>query len=839
MKRIKKHRIKQEMPESSQMRKEEHDLAYFIHDRVELMHQVFSVLKQKEIKAMAPQCVQHISLDDLQELCTEELLGISSKRLCAILDGADPPSNTDSSSSSPERLEVISLDSISSDDEILSQDSSKKSKKHRHRHSKKKQKKKESPRCEEENNKASRAGLTVLELLELQARARAIRAQLQQHQMTVPAEQSEGQDTQLSGDDDEVVIKEEAPEVVEISSEDEKPSANELEKQLQILQKTRETAMEETAKKITKRVNDLIITVPQTKTTRKIKLNRSKSTKNDESVSQMPEVVPPTDTIETVKIKDPKDKKNKRQQKKKFKRKQNDGSDHDEITLQLSDSEKMDLLEDYDRRASTEDSESSLSESSTSSVSGVKSSAIIKSAESSIVASKVDQNVLSVAESNDTNEEVSPTMDSFAEFTKSIEATNSSGCKETAETEGSNNIVESHSETIEPDKASNIGIKETTGIDKIECRDSEDNTNTTQELSINAEDGEIINKELSDGELSEESPEVKESTTAVVCISDDEKKSKKKKKKEKKSKKNKKSDFRENADLNFYSQSIPRTNSNKNEDRSSDNIHKESIDSTDATFVKSNLQKENSIDDVFEYLELSDDSSCYEVEGLSVSKEPTAEEIVALSAKIDEIETVDAVAEEEIQEHEHRNEIENISWKDRYLKSKKVTNVLNTANILNALRKKNKELKKKIEENKTEGQAVIPEKVLPEINEIEEGSIDHYNTLQGSTKFVDPVKHAEPVTKEMEKDAKQLLKMYKKLLKYNDMNKTKDPGKKKKKKQKKSKEKDNDLVIKANVHTDISGSPDISLSRSVAAGLSSAYLDIPFRSKSSSGKPHE
>lgn len=45
------------------------------------------------------------------------------------------------------------------------------------------------------------------------------------------------------------------------------------------------------------------------------------------------------------------------------------------------------------------------------------------------------------------------------------------------------------------------------------------------------------------------------------------------------------------------------------------------------------------------------------------------------------------------------------------------------------------------------------------------------------------------VTKEMKKDAKMLLKMYKRLLKYNDVNKQRDPNKKKKKKQKKVKRK--------------------------------------------------
>lgn len=76
MKRVKRHKIKQEMPETSTSRsreQEEHDLAYYIHDRVELMHQVFSVIKPKELKAMAPECVHDISVVDLQELCTEEV----------------------------------------------------------------------------------------------------------------------------------------------------------------------------------------------------------------------------------------------------------------------------------------------------------------------------------------------------------------------------------------------------------------------------------------------------------------------------------------------------------------------------------------------------------------------------------------------------------------------------------------------------------------------------------------------------------------------------------------------------------------------------------------------
>lgn len=74
MKRIKRHNVKTEQPEtSSYSRHEDHDLAYYIHDRVELMHQVFSILKYKDLKAMSPGCVRNLPVGDLQELCTEEV----------------------------------------------------------------------------------------------------------------------------------------------------------------------------------------------------------------------------------------------------------------------------------------------------------------------------------------------------------------------------------------------------------------------------------------------------------------------------------------------------------------------------------------------------------------------------------------------------------------------------------------------------------------------------------------------------------------------------------------------------------------------------------------------
>ncbi|KAJ2942332.1 hypothetical protein O0L34_g15881 [Tuta absoluta] len=1057
MKRVKRHKIKHEKPETSSAftrAAEEHDLAYYIHDRVELMHQVFLVLKSKDLRVMAPECVRRLSIDDLQELCTEELLGISSKRLLAILDGAEPPSDTESSSQSSEHIEAISLDSISSDDEILSQ-GTKKKRKHKRRDSTKSKKHKDKskkpdaqPREEPEKSKASRAGLTVLELLELQARARAIRAQLQQEQAKrIEPVVSQSVASSQSASDSDIEVKEEPAEVVEIiSSDDEKPKIEVLDnasssapaskepgstancntstpatvdnntdsskkktkkkhketkdkgkKQKENVSKeSDETRKESTSSKdsnqstkdrtetnktdsvdaiendtnkndiddnqrVTKRVNDLIITVPQ-QSTRKIKLNRNKMTVSiSNTVENSVSVVENTRSLTSVVTRPDKPdegkSKNKEKTKKKSKKvakRQSIDEDHDEITLQLSDSEKMDLLENFDKRNyDNVSSTSSDSESSSSSSSAVS--------EESPNASK-DLDTIQENTEDTSRHEVDTSRNAAGDVTKQnnaekdTEATNlateihtiEKKCEITKhsvdggkkmdnvskETEAAlentvsditineencntqndvpiitvednvdnspNDILTKDSESPEKDQSPKTSedvinsvlteneIQHSLEISKIvdipvqgnshdESRDVSDCMQNQDESPENLEkkensprndngenyseekvtkqskdsakktdeelsEGEISNQESSDVEAMEVQPE-------VVCISDDEtpKKKNKKDKKGKKAKKEKKkkSDFRESADQNFF----PKTNESFKTIDNQDSDKNKNYEHTD----EKELITLDDDDDIYEILELSDDSSCYEVEGTTLSKEPTVEEIAALSAKIDEFEREEVVTEQEILIHEtsleERNknqdgssndEIEKMSWKDRYLGSKKVKKVLTTSNILNAMRKKNKELKKKMEESKKKDLVLEAEKARQEEAEkknkleqkknLEEGSIEQYNTLDASTKYVDPVpdpveiakkkeeelkeqelKEAEmkeqerkaeeeiikqkekevdeaiqsQVTGEMKKDAKQLLTMYKKLLKYNDIKKQRDPNKKKSKKKKK------------------------------------------------------
>lgn len=129
------------------------------------------------------------------------------------------------------------------------------------------------------------------------------------------------------------------------------------------------TVTEDDTRVVTKRA-DLTIVVPKAQPTRKIKLNRQKTiavTASNPSDSASTNSTPITDQNNTEKdpiteetktqrrvflVKPVKPSKKNKAKKKKIPHRTNDaeGSDHDEITLQLSDSEKMDLLEDFDRK---------------------------------------------------------------------------------------------------------------------------------------------------------------------------------------------------------------------------------------------------------------------------------------------------------------------------------------------------------------------------------------------------------------------------------------------------------------------------------------------------------
>lgn len=210
-------------------------LSDFVDDRVELIRHAFMCLKPKTIKNIAPEFLKGKSIDKLQEICLDEVLGLSKKRLFSIINATACPSDTESSDSDAPKIieDHISLSEISSDDDMLEEINSKKVKKlHKKRHIKKEKnpevKKMKNGRSEastsagkKPENKMSEKEMTVLELLELQARARAIRSQLALEPVTKIE-----LDSDESGNEKEKTVEKAPTEVPVVEKPDEAPKKN-------------------------------------------------------------------------------------------------------------------------------------------------------------------------------------------------------------------------------------------------------------------------------------------------------------------------------------------------------------------------------------------------------------------------------------------------------------------------------------------------------------------------------------------------------------------------------------------------------------------------------------
>ncbi|XP_016935024.2 uncharacterized protein DDB_G0286299 [Drosophila suzukii] len=180
--KAKKHSKSDQIPKPISIKKEKmeedrtlHPMTHYIDDRLELVKQIFGTLKPKTIMNLAPEFLKKTPLDEIEELCLEELLCLSTKRLKSIIEGTRCPTDTESSEDSDveHKEEHISLEEISSDSDIGGQES---------RRNKKKLRAKKTNNGNE--NKESGGQMSVLELLELQARARAIRSQLAMEPIT-------------------------------------------------------------------------------------------------------------------------------------------------------------------------------------------------------------------------------------------------------------------------------------------------------------------------------------------------------------------------------------------------------------------------------------------------------------------------------------------------------------------------------------------------------------------------------------------------------------------------------------------------------------------------------
>lgn len=217
----------------------EHELSYYLNDKVKLMKEVLKIIKPKKIRTMAPDCIKNMDSEEINSMLLDELLGISNKRLKHIFNGQSL--NEEDSSTDPEEQaeDIISLDDISDDDLVIDLDSDQESKKKKKKHrmkvkeeTKRKKIKKEKHDKEHENKKSeienpmSKSNLmSVLELLELQARARAIKSQLALETRISETTKEKSPKVKSEDDDDEVIV--ESPKNIEIiitSSESENES---------------------------------------------------------------------------------------------------------------------------------------------------------------------------------------------------------------------------------------------------------------------------------------------------------------------------------------------------------------------------------------------------------------------------------------------------------------------------------------------------------------------------------------------------------------------------------------------------------------------------------------
>ncbi|XP_008190353.1 DNA ligase 1 isoform X1 [Tribolium castaneum] len=206
-----------------------HELSYYVNDRVKLMKEVLKIIKPKKIKSMAPECIRDLDIEELNSMLLEELLGISNKRLKYIFNGQNL--DEDSSSTDPEEekqpIDIISLDDVSDDDFVIDVDSVKSKRK---KHAKVKQEskgKKIKKEKDKKTNKLKEAPLqeenlmSVLELLELQARARAIRSQLMLEASKKNTQQTPVEEHNDSDNDDVIIEIPKNEEIVITSSDSE------------------------------------------------------------------------------------------------------------------------------------------------------------------------------------------------------------------------------------------------------------------------------------------------------------------------------------------------------------------------------------------------------------------------------------------------------------------------------------------------------------------------------------------------------------------------------------------------------------------------------------------
>lgn len=258
-KKCKKKYFKSDLSSGTDTDESEHELSYYAKDKVRLMKEILKLIKPKQIKAMAPECIKDLNIMEINSMLLEELLGISNKRLKYIFNGENVDRETSSSDTEEDKPDdVISLDDISDDDVIDITDmpqiktetstryskknkshkskaelSSKIIKKEKGKEDKKKGKKSGDSQKQDVNSVESQKDklMSVLELLELQARARAIRSQLaieSEVKEVTEVSQNGNVKKEQQSDSDDVIIESPKHKEILIMSDSEDDTENPL-----------------------------------------------------------------------------------------------------------------------------------------------------------------------------------------------------------------------------------------------------------------------------------------------------------------------------------------------------------------------------------------------------------------------------------------------------------------------------------------------------------------------------------------------------------------------------------------------------------------------------------
>ncbi|KAK2710516.1 centromere protein F-like [Artemia franciscana] len=141
-------------------------IAYFIGDNKGMIEQIFSVVNGARLQAMLPPLLKPLPLGELKKLCLQQLSRLSAKKIQAILAGHELGPGLSSES-----------ESLSASSDSVASVPLKKKRKKKQKETKKKKKKeiKEKRPADKEENDSR----TLMELLELEMRAKAIKALLE------------------------------------------------------------------------------------------------------------------------------------------------------------------------------------------------------------------------------------------------------------------------------------------------------------------------------------------------------------------------------------------------------------------------------------------------------------------------------------------------------------------------------------------------------------------------------------------------------------------------------------------------------------------------------------